>query len=158
MARLVEKGISCVQVAGVGDPEEVGNEEQGRCFGELRELSDREEDGDPKENDDDEGGGDLPCSKEDGGPCEIEDELEGKEKGEAGFAELGLVLMPDEGEGDANKEVERGPNGAEEPVGRGARRFVEGGIPGINGAGGDDPSESADEDHDEGREGDFCGE
>ncbi len=106
---------------------------------------DGEEDGEPHEDDDDQGEGDLVGAEEDGGPEEIEDELGGEEEGEAVFSEV--FLVPDEGEAGADHEVEGGPDGAEEPVGWSTGWVVEGGEPVGDGTGGEEAAEAAEEEH-----------
>ena len=91
--------------------------------------ADGEDDKDEKGDDDEEGGGDLVCSKKDGGPEEVEDELEG-EGGEVALeAGARIWSVPDEGETDADEDVESAPDGSEDPIGWGAGRAGEGGIP-----------------------------
>ena len=150
--------MASVEISGEGDPEEIGDEERGGGFGKSGELADGEGDEDPEENDDDEGGGDLMGSEKEGRPGEVEDELGEEEKGKTGLADLVREVVPDECEADADQDVEAGPDGAENPVWRGAGWLVEVGIPGVHGAGGDDASDSAEEDHSEGADDNFCGE
>ena len=94
-------------------------------------------------------------SEKNGRPGKVEEDLKDEEKGGAGFANLGGMMVPDEGEADADKEVEEGPDGAKDPVGRGAGRIVEGGIPVGDGPGRDGRAESAEEEHGEGTEDDL---
>ena len=97
-------------------------------------------------------------SEEDRRPGEIQQELDDEEEGEAGFANPGGMMVPDEGEADADHGVEDGPDGAKDPVGWGAGWAGEGGIPVGDGAGGDGRAESTEEEHGESAEDDFGGE
>jgi len=152
----VEEGVSGVEVGGVSDPNEVGDEKVGCGSRDFGEGADREGDENPHEDDHDEGEVDLVSSEEDGAPGEIEDELGKEENSEAVFSQT--ALMPDEGEADSDENVEAGPDRAEEPIGWGAERAIEGGIPIGNGAGSDEAAKPAEEEHDEGAENDFGGE
>jgi hypothetical protein len=95
-------------------------------------------------------------SEKDGGPHEVEDELDEEELGEAVFSEA--TLMPDEGEADPYHGIECGPDGSEDPIRRGAGWTDESGIPGGDGARSQEGSEAAKEFHDDDAENDFCGE
>ena len=75
-------------------------------------------------------------AKEDAGPSKGVEQLDGPEA-EAAVAGVRGLGVPDEPGGDGNEDVEGGPHGGVDPVGRGEPGPVEGAVPGLEAGGGE---------------------
>ena len=129
---------SVVEDGSEADPSQVGQHKRSGEAVELPEAEGGEEDGGPKQNDEEEPGQKVVEVEEDGRPQEVEGELDSEE--EEGFATVegaGTALRgaPYQPCCDGHEPVECGPDRSEDPVGRVEAGFGEGGVPGGKGRG-----------------------
>jgi len=126
---LVQEPDGEVEIAGEGDPGEIGNEEPGGGGAHLFEGENGEQDGGPERDEVDEGGQDLVGAEENPGPEKIETKLHEEEAQAAATTGAGARL-PDDPGGDGHEHVEQGPNQWEDRVGWVEGRLDERGVPG----------------------------
>ena len=132
-----------IQKRGKADPQDIGNEEVGSSLLYPKEAYDGCKDQDPQDENINQAEEWRLHPEEEERPCDIEDELHGKDaKGDPDIA-LFNALLPDHPEGDPHEDEEQGPDRAKEPPRRRERGLCQQGIPGAGAGNGHDPAQAA---------------